>query len=142
MPNKNDRIICNLNVANDSSKQLEKFWLNEEVPDVNVGTNNECKRHFQENYSRDRLGRFTVSMSFGKDPKLIGESKQQAINRFLALERKFERNNELATEYKKFLNEYVQLDHMLKIDVSNETPSSISYYLPHHCVVKGDSLTT
>lgn len=49
-------------------------------------------------------------------------------------------NNELKTEYIKFLTEYEQLGHMTK--VSEGSIASPHFYLPHHAVVKETSLTT
>ncbi|XP_072377892.1 uncharacterized protein [Diabrotica undecimpunctata] len=41
--------------------------------------------------------------------------------------------------YIEFMEEYIQLGHMFKVDDSQQ---SFSYYLPHHGVLKDDSVTT
>lgn len=70
----------------------------------------------------------------------MGDSKEQATRRFLSLEGKFHRDSELKQKYVDFMNEYEQLGHMSKV-VDGESPKH-SFYLPHHGVLKEDSLTT
>ncbi|CAI6355294.1 unnamed protein product [Macrosiphum euphorbiae] len=45
----------------------------------------------------------------------------------------------LAIQYKSFMYEYLELDHMELVDESTDLPT---YYLPHHAVFKADSSTT
>lgn len=134
---------CNLNIKDYSlHKQLEKFWTIEEGSDKIDYRNDESEKHFIETYSRDETGRFCVALPFCKKPELLGESKQQAISRLLSLERKLKKDTQLALEYKKFLKEYEALGHMRQIKSEEEMKAAISYYLPHHCVVKKESVTT
>ena len=46
-----------------------------------------------------------------------------------------------AEEYRKFMNEYVRLGHIVPI-ISGESPLSQIYYIPHHAVIRGTSTTT
>lgn len=71
---------------------------------------------------------------------LLGDSYTVAERRFYSLERKFQRNQDFYRMYLKFINEYKSLGHMSKVDSAND--SKISYYMPHHGIVKSSSLTT
>ncbi|XP_043063213.1 uncharacterized protein LOC122319685 [Drosophila yakuba] len=67
----------------------------------------------------------------------------QAINRFFSLERKFRRYPELKQQYEAFLDDYLQRGHMEQLTSAQveESPDTC-FYLPHHAVIKLDSLTT
>jgi len=70
----------------------------------------------------------------------LGDSKEQAIKRFLSLEKRLQSDKSLAQKYVEFMQQYEDLSHMVKIDDSNE--NNYTYYMPHHGVLKEDSLTT
>nr|XP_022906597.1 uncharacterized protein LOC111418316 [Onthophagus taurus] len=63
-----------------------------------------------------------------------------ALNRFTNLERKLNGDTSLRKAYDQFMLEYENLGHMIKINKPEE--ADYSYYMPHHCVQKADSLTT
>lgn len=60
-----------------------------------------------------------------------------AENHLIALEKKLEIKPEVKTQHRDFINEYLQLSHMVLNDGNNGS----AYYMPHHCVIK-DSYTT
>ncbi|KAJ8981022.1 hypothetical protein NQ317_002877, partial [Molorchus minor] len=75
----NQQTICNLvtspGISNSQlSEQLEKFWLIENLHCTQI------------TFFRDETGRFTVSLPF-RENRILGESKDQAIKRFYAIER-------------------------------------------------------
>ena len=72
------------------------------------------------------------------DPKK--GASDAALRRFYALENKFAKNPSLKAEYSNFLQEYESLGHMPKIQ-DNESVSE-GFFLPHHAVIKQESLTT
>lgn len=84
--------------------------------------------------------RFVVRLPFGENPAVLGESKSVACNRFIGLERRLLRIEDIIVRYTIFLREYEQLGHTEKIDIS--TISYPKYFIPHHCVLKPDSTTT
>ncbi|KAL1446720.1 hypothetical protein WDU94_001918 [Cyamophila willieti] len=79
-----------------------------------------------------------VRLPFKKSPDLLGNSENIAKNRFLALERKLERNSKLKDNYTQAVNELLVAEHL--IPCSNDEKDG--YYVPHHCIVKESSLTT
>lgn len=77
---------------------------------------------------------------FKRDINELGEFRAMAHKRLISLERRLERNPALREQYVAFLAEYKKLGHMSEI--SDESSQKLSYYLPHHCVVKSGSLNT
>lgn len=81
----------------------------------------------------------------------LGKSQQMAFNRFRQLERKLHRNSELHTRYTEGIQEYFDLNQIKRAFstegqhcrvVSNNVRTVTSSVLPHHAVIKEDSLTT
>ncbi|XP_062556677.1 uncharacterized protein LOC134221498 [Armigeres subalbatus] len=62
----------------------------------------------------------------------------------MSLERRLHSNPPLKEDYKAFIQEYLQLGHMALIKPSNEVlpPDKKTYFMPHHCIVRPDSVTT
>ncbi|XP_018375244.1 PREDICTED: uncharacterized protein LOC108769012 [Trachymyrmex cornetzi] len=135
-------IKCNLNRSFDIDSNLTKFWEIEETEAKETWSEEEkeCERHFVANTYRNTDGRFVVSMPLREDVSKLGESKPIALKRFFNLEKKLIRCPTLREHYIAFLAEYEKLEHMSK--VLEESAHEISYYLPHHCVIKNDSSTT
>jgi len=100
----------------------------------------EAENHFVKTIQRDKEGRFIVSMPFKRSPNELGESREIAQHRLLNLERKLSKDDTLKKQYTAFLEEYERLGHMSRI--SKESPDKLSYYMPHHNVMRMDSLTT
>ncbi|XP_072389556.1 uncharacterized protein [Diabrotica undecimpunctata] len=134
---------CNLSLNGDIQKQLEKFWLLEEccVKPAISEEEASCEQHFIENTKRDvETGRFVVSIPFKTGTDELGDSEEQARRRFLSLERKLKHNSDLRKKYVDFMNEYKALGHMTKVNKLNT--NAIHYYLPHHGVLREESVTT
>ncbi|XP_072377814.1 uncharacterized protein [Diabrotica undecimpunctata] len=77
----------------------------------------------------------------GQDsPSKLGNSIQAATRRFYSLEHKLQANVLLKERYVNFMNEYLSLGHMSQCtSVDTAEPD---FYLPHHGVIKEESLTT
>ncbi|XP_008190207.1 uncharacterized protein LOC103312011 [Acyrthosiphon pisum] len=97
-----------------------------------------AEAHFLSTVARDKNGRFVVKLPFAQDPQALGDSRNMAQKRFSNLERRFAKEPSLANEYKAFMTEYLEMDHM---EVATNTTNPC-YYLPHHAVLKANSLTT
>lgn len=135
-------VKCYLTSVASLEKQLIKFWDIEEFPKKRSLSSEEeaCEAHFVENTRRDGNGRFIVKLPLKQEPLVLVDSRKQAERRFLALERRLQRNKALSKEYSAFLKEYEELGHMRRLADIKEKP--YSYYLPHHCVIRADSETT
>ncbi len=60
---------------------------------------------------------------------------------FYNLEKKLLKQESLKEQYIKFMQEYQSLHHMTVADL-NSNPSDVEYFMPHHGVLRSDSLTT
>lgn len=123
---------------------LPKFWDIIDIPNQKYLSSEEqqCENYFDKTYSRDETGRFIVNLPLKENLDQLGESKSIALKRFMHLERKLNSNDQLKRDYKNFIDEYLQLNHMRLIDETVIDSSQKSFYLPHHCVIKPTSTTT
>ncbi|XP_043481754.1 uncharacterized protein LOC122510878 [Leptopilina heterotoma] len=134
------------NISNENLHDaLVRFWALEEIPFVSSLTEEElkCEEYFSSNFQRLESGRYMVRLPFKNGPPInIGRSFGRAK---LILERVLSRLIEKPKQlemYREFLNEYLQLGHMCLVKESEYNDSSQIVYLPHHAVIREDSLTT
>ncbi|XP_036335364.1 uncharacterized protein LOC118745796 [Rhagoletis pomonella] len=131
-PRKNGRILAAVTTT------LEKFW---EIEDTTAPTyiedDDECMKIFDKTTTRDENNRFVVNLPFKKE-KELGDSRKQAIARFLNLEKKLASDDNLRKQYVQFMRDYLEMGHMKKASGNN----CGTYYLPHQAVIREGSLTT
>ncbi|XP_055912928.1 uncharacterized protein LOC129946684 [Eupeodes corollae] len=125
---------------------LERFWRLEEVSNEQSISVEEqlAEKNFVKNHTRCQDGKYEVELPFKPSTNFdFGDSFGTALARFHSIKRKFNWNPILKSEYSKFMNEYISLQHMEEIP-SNEIQKSnfTNYYLPHHAIFKEDSSTT
>lgn len=123
-----------------SDKLLVKFWEIEDVVGKKKMMSKDeeyCEIYFKETTQRDKNGRFVVRIPFKSNLKL-GNCRDVALNRLNLLEKRLNKDLNLKKEYAAFLNEYAELGHMSVVTDDDMD----GYFLPHHAVIKGDSLTT
>lgn len=124
-------------------EKLDKFFELESISSaqqVHTKGESECETIFTNTTVRQPDGRFVVHIPLKESPTNLGDSKQQAITRFNALERKFKRNPIFQKQYIDFMNEYMALGHMT--ENTNIHKDEVSYFLPHHGVLREGSLST
>lgn len=129
--------------SQDVQEQLEKFWHIEEVATASHYSKEEsdCEQHFVDRVTRDCSGRFCVTLPLKDNSSKLGNSLENAKSRFYSLEKKFAKNAVLKEEYSAFIQEYIDLGHMSKIEIQNDSLNNICY-LPHHGVINEGSTTT
>ena len=66
--------------------------------------------HFRDHHSRTDSGRFVVPLPKKSDTKPIGESRSQAVRRFLSLERSLQAKNQF-DEFEPIIKEYFNMGH-------------------------------
>jgi hypothetical protein len=99
-------------------------------------------RHFESNHSRSKEGRFVVPLPRNPSAKRIGESRSQAVRRFLSLERTLTAKGRFK-ELDAIMQEYLDLGHAEPISSTDlEKPIEETFYLPMHAVYKATSTTT
>ncbi|XP_063991170.1 uncharacterized protein LOC135169801 [Diachasmimorpha longicaudata] len=97
-----------------------------------------AEEHFQQNYKRTSTGRYSVALPCKSTPPTLGKSREMALKRFEALERRLNRNIDLKQQYRTVIDEYLSRQHMSKVT----NIASSGFYLPHHAVIKESSMTT
>ena len=121
---------------------MTKFWDLESCNSTNKFSVEEsaCEESYRENTYRNKKGRFVVSLP-KKDYGLnqLGDSKPIALKRFYGLERRFGRDATLKKLYTEFIQEYLSMGHMEQVE---EGAEHLTYYMPHHAVLKPESTTT
>lgn len=130
------------------SKQLECFWQMEElqIPTALTIEEIECENEFTQNYTREKDGRFSVRLPTRENINKIGNTQEIAIKRFFNLENKLKRNADFKILYINFMREYETLGHMTQISQHelelDKTKGDPIVYLPHHGVLRQESVTT
>ncbi|XP_058797385.1 uncharacterized protein LOC131667724 [Phymastichus coffea] len=119
---------------------LERFMAMEDVDYQPIKSEEDlaCERYYAQTTTRDTSGRYIVRLPFRSGKFELGLSKYQALQRFQALQRKFDANSRFRAEYEKEFNGYLELGHMTLCEDDNND----GYYLPHHAVIKESSETT
>lgn len=135
-----NNIQCNF--AQSLEMQLRKFWELEEVSNSGVDTRTDeeraCEKSFIDTTTRSDDGRFSVRIPFKSSLDTLGESYSRAERRFLALEKRLQRNSSYKKLYLDFIHEYIDLGHMTRV----ETYGNPHYFMPHHGVFREHSTTT
>lgn len=134
-------VKCNFSMNVDVQTQLAKFWAVEEPPllgQILSQEDKDCEEIFEKTTKRDANGQFVVNIPLLDSPSRLGDSREYALHRFLALEKRFLRNPRLKEMYVKFMEEYKLMGHMSLVT----SPKHVSYFLPHHGVVNESSSTT
>ncbi|XP_062557587.1 uncharacterized protein LOC134222460 [Armigeres subalbatus] len=138
------QIGCHFSATSKLGKLIERFWSCEEVEFLNSHTPEKkmCEDMFQKGVQRGADGRYTVPPPKNEDVvSKSGESRDIAFRRLLGTERRLERDANLRDQYVTFMDEYLKLGHMRKVEDDAEEPVK-RCYLPHHSVVKEASTIT
>ncbi|XP_057334345.1 uncharacterized protein LOC130673375 [Microplitis mediator] len=136
-------VSCHLNLNSPSCDiSLTRFWEVEEIPSVVILSSEEraCEEHYKLHTTRTVEGRYVIRLPFNSKKSRLGDSHSSALKRFFSLEKRFQRDHSLKHDYLEFLQKYKELGHMSVSDDPAEAHSG--FYLPHHAVLKGDSITT
>lgn len=100
----------------------------------------ECELNFTNTTLREPDGRFNVTIPLKNSPQVLGDSYEQALHRFISLERRFKRDPLFKHKYTEFIREYISLGHMTENTTPNQDHKT--YIMPHHGVLRENSLTT
>ena len=140
---KQSQSVTQLNLTQRVDEQLKKFWSIENLPNHSLLSpeQEECELHFRNTVTRNEEGRYIVSMLQNSKRTELGNSKFQAMKRFLHLENKLQRDSNLRQQYETFMKEYEMLSHMQTTE-NEEINSHESFFLPHHAVMKPESTST
>ena len=102
-----------------------------------------CEAIFESTTKRGNDGKFIVALPKDVERiRRIGNSYEIAKRRLHSLNRRLSANPELKQQYQEFLDEYLEHNHMEGISSSSKVINEPTYYMPHHCIIRPDSLTT
>ncbi|XP_011859827.1 PREDICTED: uncharacterized protein LOC105557253 [Vollenhovia emeryi] len=134
---------CNVVTNSQLQSQLQRFWIQEEVPEVCPYSPEEmhCENLFSNTTTRQDDGRFIVRLPIRSHVNL-GDSMPQAIRRLSFLERCLSKDPELKKSYNEFLREYLQQGHMSAVENQSEVLAQEHYVIPHQPVFQPESTTT
>ena len=116
---------------------LTKFWELETLPKSRhlSKEEEECEANFQNTQSRDATGRYVVHIPMKTPQVQLGSSRDIAVRRWTQVERRLEANPIAKSLYQEFMQKYLELGHMVKIQPQiQELPFRV--YLPHHFILK------
>lgn len=144
----NDYSTCNLTnqiVFNEDLNQtLRNFWEIENIPTVKLPLTSEEQRA-EDIYTSTTIRidnkRYSVRLPFKTAVPDLGTSYAAALRRLHSMERKFKDNVALKQAYVEFMRDYLTSGHMELVPEDKLNMANV-LYLPHHAVIKGDSLTT
>ncbi|XP_033220888.1 uncharacterized protein LOC117175287 [Belonocnema kinseyi] len=123
-------------------QELPILWElgNESISNIRSKEELACEEYYKNTIRREVSSRYCVKLPFNDKRDSLGNSRNTALPRFHALERRFEKDPALKEQYTACIQGYFKELHIKSIS-SNE-PNNQGYYLPHHAVVKTCSLTT
>ncbi|XP_043067334.1 uncharacterized protein [Drosophila bipectinata] len=135
---------------------VQRFFELDSVPSERQLTTEErwCEEHFRQTHVRQPNGKYMVRLPLKTlfDPsQVLGRSKHIALNRFYTLERKLQQREKLHQQYLQAIEEYFDLQQIQEVTTSEDSHCHINTNgklgvfcstIPHHAVLKEDSLTT
>ncbi|XP_059062702.1 uncharacterized protein LOC131855445 [Achroia grisella] len=131
------------NIDIDLNSLVQRFWELDSLPSSSRLTPDDelCEKKFINDHTRDISGRYMVRIPFKENTEPIFEgSRNLALRRFYAIERRLSRDSNLRSQYTDFMSDYIDSGHMSLVP-ANEVGLG-KYYIPHHCVLRPDSTTT
>jgi hypothetical protein len=117
---------------------LEKFWTIEEVlSSRNKFTAQEmsAEQVFKTTDRREAAGRYVVRLPLKvTPPDASAETRRMALGSLHYIHHRFNRDPELANDYREFMETYERLGHMERVP-SKDLSASKAWYLAHHAVM-------
>lgn len=135
-------LACFVDTDSSLDHLVRKFWEIEQVVPEKPSLSEEdvyCEEIYRTSTTRDESGRYTVVLPFRREPSL-GDSRTQALKRFMYLEKKLSKNLHLKQQYHEFMQEYLSKGYLERSPVITE--QQLEYFIPHHAVLKEESTTT
>lgn len=114
LSNKYNKRSYLMNIDND----LSRFWeLEEKNLNNKIFSDEElkCEEHYKKYVQRNRDGSYVVALPFNDKKDQVGSSRDIALKRLISLEKRLHKDQELYSQYKQIINEYLELQHMIKL---------------------------
>ncbi|XP_026745800.1 uncharacterized protein LOC113507138 [Trichoplusia ni] len=134
---------CNVILHN--VEDIQQFWKIEDIQEQNSMSveDQECLDFYETTMKRLEDGRYVVRLPMKPElEEKLGSSKEIAMAQFKNVERKFSKNEYLTKQYKQFIREYEELQHMKLATSNSKQKAGRECFLPHHAVQRAESSTT
>ena len=124
---------------------IRRFWETEESPTSSRSLTREERtvmEHFKNHHTHLPDGRFIVPLPRNPAAGPLGESRSQAVRRFLSFERNLHARGQFQ-EVESVVREYFDCGHAEEVPLADfNKPCEEVFYLPIHCVRKESSTTS
>ena len=143
-------IICALISTQEEkliSNQIKRFW---EIEQVVPGVSNPWTKREKEVYDEFKStlsfkdGHYSVKLPMIKEEndsiQSTNNNKALALERLSKTTRRFHNQPDFKEKYVKSVSDYINAEYAEKVDKNVEPPNS--WYMPHHIVLKEESLST
>ncbi|XP_033229311.1 uncharacterized protein LOC117180866 [Belonocnema kinseyi] len=121
---------------------LRRLVFQEDIP-LSVNENSvaeeECEQLFNSTFQRSHDGRYIVRLPLKDRSMNLGDSRSAVYRALVQMERRFQRDPELAKKYSNVINEYAELGDMELVSNPEDLQHDKGYFLPHHFVIKENS---
>ncbi|XP_050315538.1 uncharacterized protein LOC126750080 [Anthonomus grandis grandis] len=124
-------------------EHLKRLWELDNIPLKKIESPEAtfCEEFYSNTYARDPASnKYVVALPFRIKDHIFGESRHLALRRLYSLENRIYKDSSLLQGYKCFMQEYLDSGYMSLI--SSNQHNSNTYYIPHHCVIKEESVST
>ncbi|RVE41994.1 hypothetical protein evm_013355 [Chilo suppressalis] len=127
-------------------EEVQKLWELDSFNFVNskhlTPEEDKCENIFANTHSRDSTYRYVVTLPFKDEEKehSFPGSRDTALRCLYSLEKRLSKNSDLRLQYNEFMKDYLDSGHMSPVSIENLKCGK--YYIPHHCVVRPESVTT
>lgn len=118
-------------------KLLSRLWEMDQIDTRSHRTKEEelVEEHFMSTHFRDVNGIFVVTIPLKDNVRDIGSSRQIAFHRFMYLEKRLEKNEQVRQIYVQKMRESIDIGH-LRPCTENPSAGEMVYYIPHHWIEK------
>ncbi|KAJ8915314.1 hypothetical protein NQ315_014822 [Exocentrus adspersus] len=119
----------------DLNSLVSKFWETEKVPEIYT--------EFTDDQEACEMLFLKLPLKLNMSDFNLGDSYSVAHKRFINLENRLCANPELKSQYKLFIDEYIDLVHLKIVDINdyNKNGGEV-YFMAHHPVIREDKRTT
>ena len=128
------------------SNLLKKFWQQEEVlasnADLRTPEETECERHFITTHRRTKEERYVLRLPLKPKLEELGNSSAVALSMLRRMEKRFSDAPQLYHDYLKFMDNYIELEHITEVANQTDLAHNDGFYLPHHGVLKSNEDTS
>lgn len=124
------------------SCDLRKFWEIEEVQASSISSvdDKHCEQFYCSTTTRTPSGKYVAALPLKTDVSALGNSFEIARRRFYNLERKFTSHPNVKLLYDEVIKDYLKNNYISLVE--GVLPGEISFYIPHHAVIREDKTTT